>query len=188
MGVYHVRVTQNEGPTKREGTHRAARASMPEHFGGSIPPTRGAHCRPLDPRLASLRSGVVMILENPKIRALTQRRLWVSPFPPLPLCVPRERLGPRMKKPRLCRGLRVVAIRRNPPKWQGQDLNTPDSSGNQGVALQGGADSGALSGDSCPGGALPAPTDPDLLVVVNAWPTLPEPARQAILTIIREGC
>jgi len=43
-------------------------------------PTRGAHCRPLDPRLASLRSGAAIILENPKIRALTQRRLWVSPF------------------------------------------------------------------------------------------------------------
>jgi len=43
-------------------------------------PTRGAHCRPLNPRLASLHSGVVMILKNPKIRALTQRRLWVSPF------------------------------------------------------------------------------------------------------------
>ena len=34
-------------------------------------PSRGAHCRPLDPRLASLRSGVVVIPENPVTRALT---------------------------------------------------------------------------------------------------------------------
>ncbi len=36
MGVYHVRDTQNEGATKREGTHNAAQASLPTHFGESI--------------------------------------------------------------------------------------------------------------------------------------------------------
>ena len=40
--------------------------------GGSLPP--------LDPRLASLRSRVVMIPKNPRTRALTKRRLWVTPF------------------------------------------------------------------------------------------------------------
>lgn len=65
--------------TETDGTHNEPQASLPTPFGGSIPPTRGAHCRPLDPRLASLRSGVVMILKNPEMRALTQRRLWVSP-------------------------------------------------------------------------------------------------------------
>lgn len=61
-----------------------------------------------------------------------------------------------------------------------------DSSGNTGVTLQGGAQSGALSGDSAQGGALPASTDPDLLAVVNAWPKLPEAARQRIVAVVRE--
>ena len=56
-----------------------------------------------------------------------------------------------------------------------------NSSGNRGVAPQGGAESGALSGDSSSGGALPAPTDPDLLAVVAAWPTLPEVVRRKIV-------
>ncbi len=51
---------------------------LPQHFGGFIPPTRCAHCRPLAPRPVSLRSGVVVILENPKNWALTQRRLWAT--------------------------------------------------------------------------------------------------------------
>ena len=42
-----------------------------------------AHCRPLDPRLASLRSGVVVILKNPINWGLTQRRLWATPLFPL---------------------------------------------------------------------------------------------------------
>jgi hypothetical protein len=52
------------------------------------------------------------------------------------------------------------------------------SSGNTGVAVQGGAKSGALSGDS-------ALNDPDLLAVVNAWPTLPETTRRGILALVR---
>ena len=40
---------------------------------------QGRSLPPPGPRLASLRSGVVVITKNPKIRALTQRRLWVSP-------------------------------------------------------------------------------------------------------------
>jgi hypothetical protein len=53
-----------------------------------------------------------------------------------------------------------------------------DSSGNQGVALQGGAKSGALSGDS-------AISDPDLLAVVAAWPTLPEAVRQRVVAMVQ---
>ena len=70
MGVYHVRVTQKRrtGQSRRnaqrgEGVHAAP-------FRRIHSPSRGAHCRPLDPRLASLRSGMVVILENPKLRAL----------------------------------------------------------------------------------------------------------------------
>jgi len=57
---------------------------------------------------------------------------------------------------------------------------TANSSGNTGYSEKGGAESGASSGDS-------RPLDPDLMAVVNAWPTLPETTRQSILTIIREG-
>lgn len=59
-----------------------------------------------------------------------------------------------------------------------------NSSGNRGVGGRGGAESGALSGDSPSGGALPAPTDPDLLTVVNAWPTLPEAVRRRIVAML----
>jgi hypothetical protein len=38
-------------------------------------------------------------------------------------------------------------------------------------------ESGALSGDSPSGGALPAAIDPDLMAVVNAWPMLPNVQR-----------
>ena len=65
---------------------------------------------------------------------------------------------------------------------QGAEL-IANSSGNRGVALQGGAESGALSGDSAKGGALPAPTDPDLLAVVAAWPNLSETVRHSIVTM-----
>jgi branched-subunit amino acid aminotransferase/4-amino-4-deoxychorismate lyase len=56
--------------------------------------------------------------------------------------------------------------------------HTANSSGNHGVALQGGAKSGALSGDS-------APIDPDLAAVVAAWPTLPEATRQSIVAAVK---
>jgi len=49
-----------------------------------------------------------------------------------------------------------------------------DSSGNQRVALQGGTESGALSGDS-------APSDPELAEVVRAWPTLSEAVRRQVV-------
>jgi hypothetical protein len=61
------------------------------------------------------------------------------------------------------------------------------SSENQGVAPQGGAKSGALSGDSVASGALPAPTDPDLAAVVNAWPTLPEAVRRQVVGLVRSS-
>jgi hypothetical protein len=51
------------------------------------------------------------------------------------------------------------------------------SSGNQGVTLQGGAKSGALSGDS-------ASIDPDLAEVIRAWPTLPEATRRQVVTLV----
>jgi hypothetical protein len=53
-----------------------------------------------------------------------------------------------------------------------------DSSGNQGVAVQGGAKSGALSGDS-------APIDLELALIFNRWPTLPEAVRQRIVAIVK---
>jgi hypothetical protein len=62
---------------------------------------------------------------------------------------------------------------------------TANSSGNQGVTPQGGAESGALSGDSAEGGALPAPNDPDLMAVVVAWSTLPEAVRRKVVAVIR---
>jgi hypothetical protein len=52
------------------------------------------------------------------------------------------------------------------------------SSGNQGVVLQGGAKSGALSGGS-------APIDPDFAYVVNHWPDVPALVRKNILAMIR---
>jgi hypothetical protein len=53
-----------------------------------------------------------------------------------------------------------------------------------GVADQGGAKSGALSGDSSNGGALLAPSDSDLMAVIDAWPGLPEAVRQSILAML----
>ncbi len=59
---------------ENEKSVAAKRESEPR--GRSHSSTRGAHCRPLDSRLASLRPGVVVILKSAKIRTLTQRRLW----------------------------------------------------------------------------------------------------------------
>ena len=55
--------------------------------------------------------------------------------------------------------------------------HTAYSSENPGVAPQGGAKSGALSGDS-------APIDPDLAAVVAAWPTLPKATRRRVVEIV----
>jgi hypothetical protein len=49
MGVYHVRVTQNEGTTKTEGTHTEAQASMPTPFGESIRRPGGLIAAPWTP-------------------------------------------------------------------------------------------------------------------------------------------
>ena len=66
---------------RRKRMERTTRRRHPcQHISANPFADQGCHCRPLAPRLASLRSGVVMILENPKIRALTRGRLWVSPF------------------------------------------------------------------------------------------------------------
>jgi hypothetical protein len=61
---------------------------------------------------------------------------------------------------------------------------TAFSSEKLGVDDQGGAKSGALSGDSSQGGALLAPSDPDLMAVIDAWPGLPETVRQSILAMM----
>ena len=55
------------------------------------------------------------------------------------------------------------------------------STGNQGVAVQGGAKSGALSGDS-------VPIDPDLAAVVAAWPGLPETVRRQVVALVGANC
>jgi hypothetical protein len=55
----------------------------------------------------------------------------------------------------------------------------PDSSENQGVALPGGAESSASSGDS-------ASIDPDLTNIIAAWPGLPEAVRQQVVAMVRE--
>ena len=73
----------------------------------------------------------------------------------------------------LCRALLYRTHVHSTPRGVEQRAN---SSGNQGVALQGGAKSGALSGDSAP--------DPDLMAVVAAWPTLPEAVRQKIVGMV----
>jgi hypothetical protein len=62
---------------------------------------------------------------------------------------------------------------------------TAKSSGNRGVAPQGGAESGALSSDFAPGGAPLTVTDPDLAAVVSAWPTLPDATRRQVVAMIR---
>ena len=73
-------------------------------------------------------------------------------------------------KPLICKGLHPV-----PPRGVEQIAN---SSGNQGVALPSGAESGAVGGDS-------APIDPDLAAVVAAWPGLPEAVRRKVVALVR---
>lgn len=55
---------------------------------------------------------------------------------------------------------------------------TADSSENRGGGVQGGAKSGALSGDS-------ALSDPDLAAVVAAWPSLPATVRQRMVMLAK---
>jgi hypothetical protein len=49
-----------------------------------------------------------------------------------------------------------------------------DSFGKSTLSAQGGAESGAL-----------ATIDPDLVFVLDAWPTLPEPIKAGILAMVR---
>jgi hypothetical protein len=51
MGVYHVRVRQNEGTTKTHGTQHAAQASLPTDFSESLRRPGGLIAAPLDPLL-----------------------------------------------------------------------------------------------------------------------------------------
>jgi hypothetical protein len=53
-----------------------------------------------------------------------------------------------------------------------------DSSRKKGVAVQGGAKSGALPGDFIP--------DADLLVVIHAWPGLPEAVRRKMVGLVQK--
>ena len=63
-----------------------------------------------------------------------------------------------------------------------------NSSGNQGVGVQGGAETGELLGDSRRGGELPALANPDLAAVIDAWPALPEADRQrTMVTVLEES-
>ena len=61
------------------------------------------------------------------------------------------------------------------------------SSGKPGVAQQGGAKSGALSGDSANGGILLGSIDRDLAAIIAAWATLPEAVRGKIVAMVRSA-
>ena len=80
--VFGRTLTEKRRSDQRQESAQRGAGVDAETFRRIRSPTREAHCRPLDPRLASLRSRVVVIPENPKTGALTQRRLWVSPFAP----------------------------------------------------------------------------------------------------------
>ena len=54
------------------------------------------------------------------------------------------------------------------------------NTGNTGVSVQSGAESGALGGDF-------APIDPDLALILERWPALPEAARASIMAVVREA-
>jgi len=61
----------------------------------------------------------------------------------------------------------------------GTGLEPPSkSSGFQGILPEGGAESGAV-------GARMALSDPNLMAVVAAWPTLPETTRQQIVAMAK---
>jgi hypothetical protein len=57
-------------------------------------------------------------------------------------------------------------------------------SGKSTVASKGGAECGALSGDSDP--ATPPP-DPDLTMIVTRWPSLPKPIRAGLVALVRSA-
>ena len=59
-----------------------------------------------------------------------------------------------------------------------------ESTGKTAISSAGGAECGALSHDSDPETAPPAPTDPDLASVIAAWPTLPGPVRAGIVAMV----
>ena len=71
-------------------------------------------------------------------------------------------------------------------KWAGRDLNAPNNPRrNVGDAPEGGAESGALSGDSTPPTVPATPADPELAEVVNAWSALPAAVRAGIVAMVR---
>lgn len=61
----------------------------------------------------------------------------------------------------------------------------PESPGNKGVSLSGGAKCGALPGDSDPNPTPATPTDPELAAVVAAWPDLPPAIRAGVLALVK---
>ena len=56
----------------------------------------------------------------------------------------------------------------------------PRNTGNSSNSFQSGAESGAL-------GALSAPIDPDLALLVKAWPGLPEAVKAKVVAMVREA-
>ena len=80
----------------------------------------------------------------------------------------------RIKPPHSPVGFSIVV---SPTGEQGRE-HPADSSGKQGFAAQSGAESGAVD-------AREAMQDADLLTVVQAWPTLPDATRAAVLALVR---
>jgi hypothetical protein len=64
--------------------------------------------------------------------------------------------------------------------WALQDPNTPAIPEENAGGVQRDAFSDALSGEC-------TPISPDLATVINAWPTLPDATRQAVLAIVRNA-
>jgi hypothetical protein len=63
----------------------------------------------------------------------------------------------------------------------GTRTRTPlENAGETGVPQESGAESGAPFDDS-------APVYPDLAFVVNAWPTLPEAVRAAVVALVQQA-
>jgi len=96
------------------------------------------------------------------------------------------------QKARPCKGLRTLstpcAAHLSPccVTRSGEDRTRTDSHKPlQGNELGNPSEVSAAAGAAIEG--ISAPLDPNLVAIVNAWPTLPEASRQAILTIIREG-
>jgi hypothetical protein len=77
----------------------------------------------------------------------------------------------------------------NPDSGQGKATRqglerVEDSSGNTPISLPAGTESGTVGGREA---GLTAPLASDLARVVDAWPTLPEATRQAVLRLIGDG-